>query len=110
MLALSPWIHGLLPRQLYISVAVTPAPARVPTQRPLVSLHRLRLGRELFTLPTYFNITLTAHKYSVYVTLSHSLPVNAILSLEDAIRFSNVPAYEYIDVNLIGQGFQTGKI
>ena len=33
-----PWSHGLRPKKLYhtCSVAVTPAPARFPTQRPLV--------------------------------------------------------------------------
>ena len=38
VLSLSPWMHGLQPRKLYTSVAVTPAPVHVPwsTQRPLV--------------------------------------------------------------------------
>ena len=35
-LPLSSWIHGLRPRKLYVSVAVTSAPVRVSTQRPLV--------------------------------------------------------------------------
>ena len=36
VLLLSLSIHGLRPRKLYTSVAVTLVPARVPTQRPLV--------------------------------------------------------------------------
>ena len=35
-LPLSPWIHGQRSRKLHRSVAVTPAPIRVLTQRPLV--------------------------------------------------------------------------
>ena len=31
-----PWSHGLRSKMLYPSVAVTPAPVRVLTQRPLV--------------------------------------------------------------------------
>ena len=34
--ALSSWIYGLRPKKLYISVEVTPASVRVPTQHPLV--------------------------------------------------------------------------
>ena len=30
-----PWSHGLRPKKLSLSVAVTPAPVRVPSQRPL---------------------------------------------------------------------------
>ena len=30
-----PWSHGLQPKKLYASVAVPPAPVRVPRQRPL---------------------------------------------------------------------------
>ena len=36
VLPLSLWIHGLRSRKLYTSVAVTPAPIRVPTQWLLV--------------------------------------------------------------------------
>ena len=30
-----PWSHGLRPKELLVSVAVPPAPVRVPSQRPL---------------------------------------------------------------------------
>ena len=30
-----PWSHGLRPKKLSVSVAVPPAPVRVPSQRPL---------------------------------------------------------------------------
>ena len=40
VLLLSPWIHGLRPRKLYTSVAGTPAPVWVLTQRPLVPSFR----------------------------------------------------------------------
>ena len=30
-----PWSHGLRPKKLSVSVAVSPAPVRVPSQRPL---------------------------------------------------------------------------
>ena len=30
-----PWSHGLRPKKLLVSVAVPPAPVRVPSQRPL---------------------------------------------------------------------------
>ena len=30
-----PWSHGLQPKKLSVSVAVPPAPVRVPSQRPL---------------------------------------------------------------------------
>ena len=30
-----PWSHGLRPKKLSVSVAVPPAPIRVPSQRPL---------------------------------------------------------------------------
>ena len=33
----SPWSHGLRPKKLSVSVAVPPAPVRVPTQRSLAS-------------------------------------------------------------------------
>ena len=31
-----PWSHGLRPKKLLASLAVSPAPVRVPSQRPLV--------------------------------------------------------------------------
>ena len=31
-----PWSYGLWPKKLSVSVAVPPAPVRVPSQRPLV--------------------------------------------------------------------------
>ena len=33
--ACCPWSHGLRPKNLSVSVAVPPAPVRVPSQRPL---------------------------------------------------------------------------
>ena len=35
VLTCCPWSHGLRPKKLSVSVAVPPAPVRVPSQRPL---------------------------------------------------------------------------
>ena len=35
-----PWSHGLWPKKLSVSVAVPPAPVRVPSQRPLARVSR----------------------------------------------------------------------
>ena len=34
-----PWSHGVRPKKLSVSVAVPPAPVRVPSQRPLAPSH-----------------------------------------------------------------------
>ena len=52
-----PWSHGLQPKKFYhtLSVTVTPAPVGSLPNGRLFRVSR-RLGRELFTFPSYFKM------------------------------------------------------
>ena len=67
-----PWSHGLGPKMLYTSVAVTSSPVRVPTQRPLV--------------PSFLSVVGQAENFSACLLLDVNYKIHITLALTLLLR------------------------